>query len=104
MASYGGTPFDHWIRFGRAKGYVPNPTHIRGMDRVLGMSERAILDHHTARQADLRERLVNGELGRMVVKAAAHDPTVMRVWPAALRLRVLPFSSTRITDRISSLY
>ena len=104
VETYRGTPFDHWIRIGRAEGRAGTPAAIRGMDRVLGMSDFEILEHHGARQADLRERLVHGELGRMVVKAAEHDPTVMRVWPAALRLRVLPFSSTRITERIAALY
>ena len=74
------------------------------MDKVLGMTQGAILDHHAARQADLRERLWHGELGRMVHKAADHDPAVLRAWTASMRLRVLPFSSTRITNRISSLY
>lgn len=104
VGRYWGTPFDHWIRYGRAQGRDANPASTAGMDEVLGLSPERLMAHLSGRQDDLRDRLVSGELGRMVGLAARHDPAVMQVWPAALRLRVLPFSSTRITDRIASLY
>ncbi len=104
VADWKGTPFDHWLQVGRAENRSATPTDVRGMDKVLGLTQGEILDHHAARQADLRDRLWHGELGRMVHKAAEHDPAVLRVWTASMRLRVLPFSSTRITNRISSLH
>ncbi|MEM6311263.1 MAG: hypothetical protein AAF754_14570 [Pseudomonadota bacterium] len=104
VAKYPGTPLDHWVMIGRADGQSGLPAFNAGMTSVLNMSQIEIQDHLEKRQADLRARLAHGELGRMVNKAAEWDPSVTKVWPAALSLRVLPFSSARITNRISSLY
>ncbi|CAM4405817.1 hypothetical protein [Palleronia rufa] len=104
VADHPGTPFDHWLTRGRAEGRDAAPASLAGMNEVLGLTDAQIVDRLAARHADLRDRLATGELGRMVTLAARHDPAVLRVWPAALRLRVLPFSTTRITDRIACLY
>ncbi|MEM8633377.1 MAG: hypothetical protein AAGF33_00225 [Pseudomonadota bacterium] len=104
VAKYPGTPLDHWVKYGRAEGKCGLPAFNAGMGAVLDMTHTEIQDHLEKRHADLRERLAHGELGEMVNKAAEWDPSVTKVWPAALSLRVLPFSSARITDRISSLF
>lgn len=99
-----GTPFDHWIANGRTQQFAPLPPFEPAMDRVLGVSKDAIAAEYETRYGDLQNRLAQGELGRMVAKAAEWDAAVEKVWPAAFRMRILPFSTRRITDRISSLH
>ncbi|MBC6437964.1 MAG: hypothetical protein GDA52_07475 [Rhodobacteraceae bacterium] len=101
------TPFDNWLRYTRKKGkrhMSGHPAFRPGITAVLGLDRKQIQQHFEARHRDIRARLAHGELGRMVIKAAAIDPSLGKCWPEAFNLRILPFSGQTIQERICAIY
>ena len=101
------TPFDDWLRYTRKKGkrhMSGHPAFHPGITAVLGLDRKQIQQHFEARHRDIRARLAHGELGRMVIKAAAIEPSLDKSWPQAFNMKITPFTGYSIVERRSAIY
>lgn len=96
--------FYHWITVGRDRGYVAAP--FDGFDEVAddcGLSptdaQRLLERSHD----DVRERLLSGALGEMVVKAAEFEPLIGASWRDAVGLRIPPFQAREAIHKTATI-
>ncbi|PYE82174.1 glycosyltransferase [Pseudoroseicyclus aestuarii] len=105
LAESGENPFLHWITQGRAEGRIAAPfREFDALSKIIGRPAPEVQELLNATQRALRARLEQGELGRMVAKAAALDPLVAQSWPELVQVKVPPFHSDPVIARVAALY
>lgn len=97
-------PFYHFLTEGRSAGFAPrSPANYDIFCNSIGLTALATSDLVTRRMDDVRARLLDGELGEMVMKASALDPLINDAWRSGLRVRVPPASNAIGVRRIGHL-
>lgn len=100
IAKSGLTPFGHWIKGGKPDFPSPLFEHGDGLAALLGMSGQEASERHKATYDSIRDRLMWGELGKMVNLASEHDPLIAASWHKALGVQILPYTSDRVVSRV----
>lgn len=96
--------FAKWLDTYRAQGRSGAVFEGMGvLAPLLGMTEVELQQAWTARYIDLRARLMFGELGAQVAKAAAFDPLVSEIWPEALQIKIPILHSGPTIARLAAL-
>ena len=97
-------PFHYYLTKGAAEGHVTVPfKRFDEMAGLLGMTPLAAQHVLNTRYGDIRDRLEKGTLGEMVHKATAFEPLISATWPDALSLRLPPFHSDVVVNRVVAM-
>lgn len=96
--------FAQWLDKDRSTGRPGCP--LEGIDvlsRVLNKDPDEVMRQWEARYLDIRERLMFGDLGQQVTRAADIDPLLLEVWPEALQVKIPVLHSQPLVARLAAL-
>ncbi len=100
-------PFYHWLTIGQSEGSLVNEfSEFSEMCELLDRPEIEVEGLLSDKRADLVDRLMFGELGAMVKKAAELEPTINLSWPSAIAPApaIQPFYSDHIVKKVAAIH
>ena len=99
------SPYLAWIKHGRAAGEIADPAPgIEKAAVVLGSTPAELTDLLARTRLDLQDRLLNGELGRMLAAASEIEPLVGDAWTAATLPMIPPLPTRDIVDQMAAIH